>query len=134
MDFKNARRVADPAFRGRRGASGARLRERRRGLLHFARRPRPDQRIPARGGEVDRRALDRSAVPLPQPEPARDHHTGSKAAFAAPAASPCDYDADLAERYGWINRALPRTELPDFVRSLAHRIEGFRPRAARRGE
>lgn len=36
-----------------------------------------------------------------------------------------DYDADLAERYGWINRALPASELAGFVRSLAHRIAGF---------
>ena len=36
-----------------------------------------------------------------------------------------DYDADLAERYGWINRALPADELGDFVSSLAHRIAGF---------
>jgi enoyl-CoA hydratase/carnithine racemase len=36
-----------------------------------------------------------------------------------------DYDADLAERYGWINRALPAAELDDFVRSLAHRIAKF---------
>jgi enoyl-CoA hydratase/carnithine racemase len=36
-----------------------------------------------------------------------------------------DYDADLAERYGWINRALPADELNDFVRSLALRIGGF---------
>jgi enoyl-CoA hydratase/carnithine racemase len=36
-----------------------------------------------------------------------------------------DYDAELAERYGWINRALPAGELGDFVSSLAHRIGGF---------
>jgi len=36
-----------------------------------------------------------------------------------------DYDADLAERYGWINRALPADALGDFVSSLAHRIAGF---------
>ena len=36
-----------------------------------------------------------------------------------------DYDADLAERYGWINRALPADELGDFVSSLAHRIASF---------
>jgi enoyl-CoA hydratase/carnithine racemase len=36
-----------------------------------------------------------------------------------------DYDADLAERYGWINRALPADELGEFVRALAHRIAGF---------
>jgi enoyl-CoA hydratase/carnithine racemase len=36
-----------------------------------------------------------------------------------------DYDADLAEKYGWINRALPADELGDFVGSLAHRIARF---------
>jgi enoyl-CoA hydratase/carnithine racemase len=36
-----------------------------------------------------------------------------------------DYDADLAERYGWINRALPADGLGDFVRALAHRIAAF---------
>ena len=36
-----------------------------------------------------------------------------------------DYDADLAERYGWINRALPADALGDFVRSLARRIARF---------
>jgi enoyl-CoA hydratase/carnithine racemase len=36
-----------------------------------------------------------------------------------------DYDAELAERYGWINRALPAAELGDFVSALAHRIAGF---------
>jgi len=35
-----------------------------------------------------------------------------------------DYDADLAERYGWINRALPAAALGEFVRSLAHRVAG----------
>jgi enoyl-CoA hydratase/carnithine racemase len=36
-----------------------------------------------------------------------------------------DYDADLAERYGWINRALPADEIDDFVSSLALRIAKF---------
>jgi enoyl-CoA hydratase/carnithine racemase len=36
-----------------------------------------------------------------------------------------DYDAELAERYGWINRALPASELAEFVHALAHRIAGF---------
>jgi enoyl-CoA hydratase/carnithine racemase len=36
-----------------------------------------------------------------------------------------DYDADLAERYGWINRAVPAAQLGDFVRDLAHRIAKF---------
>jgi enoyl-CoA hydratase/carnithine racemase len=41
-----------------------------------------------------------------------------------------DYDADLAERYGWINRALPAAVLDEFVRSLARRIATF-PAAGR---
>jgi enoyl-CoA hydratase/carnithine racemase len=36
-----------------------------------------------------------------------------------------DYDAEFAERYGWINRALPAGKLDEFVKSLAHRIAGF---------
>jgi enoyl-CoA hydratase/carnithine racemase len=36
-----------------------------------------------------------------------------------------DYSADVAERYGWINRALPAATLDQFVRALAQRIAGF---------
>jgi enoyl-CoA hydratase/carnithine racemase len=36
-----------------------------------------------------------------------------------------DYDAELAERYGWINRALPAAALEEFVTRLAHRIAAF---------
>jgi enoyl-CoA hydratase/carnithine racemase len=36
-----------------------------------------------------------------------------------------DYDAEQAERYGWVNRAVPAAEIDDFVRSLAHRISRF---------
>ena len=36
-----------------------------------------------------------------------------------------DFDANLAERYGWINRALPAHALSDFVKALAHRIARF---------
>jgi enoyl-CoA hydratase/carnithine racemase len=36
-----------------------------------------------------------------------------------------DVNADLAEQYGWINRALPDAELDDFVDRLAQRIAGF---------
>ena len=36
-----------------------------------------------------------------------------------------DYDAQMAERYGWINRALPAAALGDFVKSLACRIASF---------
>ncbi|MFD0526989.1 enoyl-CoA hydratase/isomerase family protein [Kitasatospora arboriphila] len=38
-----------------------------------------------------------------------------------------DFAADLAERYGWINRALPDAELDEFVERLAERIAGFPP-------
>jgi hypothetical protein len=36
-----------------------------------------------------------------------------------------DYTADLADLYGWINRALPGEELEAFVQRLAHRIAAF---------
>src|SRR3954452_23584720 len=36
-----------------------------------------------------------------------------------------DYDAGLAERYGWITRALPADTLDKFVTRLAHRIAAF---------
>ena len=36
-----------------------------------------------------------------------------------------DFDAGLAERYGWVNRALPDAELAGFVDRLAHRIAAF---------
>ena len=40
-----------------------------------------------------------------------------------------DFDAELAERYGWINRALPADELRPFTHALAERIASF-PREA----
>lgn len=36
-----------------------------------------------------------------------------------------DFDADLAERYGWLDRALPADELEGFVETLARRIASF---------
>jgi enoyl-CoA hydratase/carnithine racemase len=36
-----------------------------------------------------------------------------------------DYDAELAEQYGWINRALPADALGAFVRTLAQQIALF---------
>ena len=36
-----------------------------------------------------------------------------------------DLSAELAERYGYINRALPTDELTPFVEKLAHRIASF---------
>lgn len=40
-----------------------------------------------------------------------------------------DFDAETAERYGWINRALPADELGPFVDRLARRIASFPPEA-----
>lgn len=36
-----------------------------------------------------------------------------------------DFDADTAAAYGWINRALPDTDLDAFVDALARRVAGF---------
>jgi enoyl-CoA hydratase/carnithine racemase len=36
-----------------------------------------------------------------------------------------DFDAELAERYGWVNRALPPAEIGPWVARLARRIAGF---------
>jgi enoyl-CoA hydratase/carnithine racemase len=42
-----------------------------------------------------------------------------------------DFDADQAERYGWINRALPDADLDAFVARLARRIASFPAEAVR---
>jgi enoyl-CoA hydratase/carnithine racemase len=42
-----------------------------------------------------------------------------------------DFDAEQAERYGWINRALPDAELDAFVAELARRIASFPADAVR---
>jgi enoyl-CoA hydratase/carnithine racemase len=36
-----------------------------------------------------------------------------------------DFDADTAERYGWINRSLPESELDDFVQGFVRRVLAF---------
>jgi enoyl-CoA hydratase/carnithine racemase len=36
-----------------------------------------------------------------------------------------DFDADTAERYGWVNRSLPDNELDGFVDTLARRLASF---------
>jgi len=36
-----------------------------------------------------------------------------------------DFDADLAERYGYVNRALPAADIDAFVKTLAYRIASF---------
>lgn len=40
-----------------------------------------------------------------------------------------DFDAELAEKYGWVNRALPPEELGPFVERLAYRIAACPPEA-----
>ena len=40
-----------------------------------------------------------------------------------------DFDAELAERYGYVNRALPADEIGAFVDQLANRIASFPPEA-----
>jgi len=42
-----------------------------------------------------------------------------------------DYNAITAEKYGWINRAIPDSELDDFVDSLARRLASFDPQPLR---
>jgi enoyl-CoA hydratase/carnithine racemase len=36
-----------------------------------------------------------------------------------------DFDANTAERYGWINRAVPEAELDDFVQAFVRRVLAF---------
>jgi len=40
-----------------------------------------------------------------------------------------DFDGDTAERYGYVNRALPEAELDGFVDAMARRIASFDRRA-----
>ena len=97
-------------------------------------------RVRAAGSEFvlacDMRFAARESAIFSQPEPAFGQLPGGGAAqhlarlmgrarALEVMLSAEDYDADLAERYGWINRALPTAALGDFVRSLAHRIAGF---------
>ena len=39
--------------------------------------------------------------------------------------SSSDYDAGLAERWGWVTRALPDAELDDFADTMAARLASF---------
>src|SRR5437762_6548727 len=45
-----------------------------------------------------------------------------------------DFDGENAERYGYVNRALPDAELDSFVHTLARRIASFDPRAIAAGK
>lgn len=39
-----------------------------------------------------------------------------------------DFDADTAERYGWVNRSIPDAQLDGFVDDLARRIASYQTR------
>jgi len=96
----------------------------------------------ARGGgselllSLDMRFASREKALIGQPEIILGLHAGAGGtarlvqligrgrAFEA-ALSGYDFDADTAERYGWVNRALPDAEIREFVDSLARRIASF---------
>jgi enoyl-CoA hydratase/carnithine racemase len=97
-------------------------------------------RVRAAGSEFvlacDMRFAARESAIFSQPEPAFGQVPGGggaqhlarlmgRARAIEVMLSAQDYDADLAERYGWINRALPADALDDFVTALARRIAGF---------
>src|SRR5689334_19964494 len=77
----------------------------------------------------------RESAILARFEPASGLVPGGGAAAPHPPDGPCPsarghverggHDAELAERYGSINGALPAAELGDFVSALARRIAGF---------
>ncbi|MFE7838733.1 enoyl-CoA hydratase/isomerase family protein [Streptomyces sp. NPDC057474] len=45
-----------------------------------------------------------------------------------------DFDADIAERYGWVNRSVPDSELDAFVDAFAERVSRFEKRALEVGK
>src|SRR5256885_11656667 len=40
-----------------------------------------------------------------------------------------DFDADTAEKYGWVNRSIPDADLDAFVDDFARRVASFEKRA-----
>jgi enoyl-CoA hydratase/carnithine racemase len=88
----------------------------------------------------DMRFASRENTRLGQPEVAVGLHPGGGGAERLPhlvgrgraleiVLSGNDFDGDTAERYGYINRALPDVELDSFVDALARRIASFDRRA-----
>jgi enoyl-CoA hydratase/carnithine racemase len=45
-----------------------------------------------------------------------------------------DFDADTAEKYGWVNRSIPDAELDAFVDNFARRVASFEKRALELGK
>src|SRR5579859_5657838 len=88
----------------------------------------------------DMRFASRENLRLGQPEVAVGLHPGGGGAERLPhlvgrgraleiVLSGNDFDGDTAERYGYVNRALPDVELDSFVDALARRIASFDRRA-----
>src|SRR6267143_1250272 len=88
----------------------------------------------------DMRFASRENTRLGQPEVAVGLHPGGGGAERLPhlvgrgraieiVVGGNDFDGDTAERYGYINRALPDAELDGFVDALARRIASFDRRA-----
>src|SRR6201981_3134792 len=88
----------------------------------------------------DMRFASRENTRLGQPEVGVGLHPGGGGAERLPhlvgrgraleiVLSGNDFDGDTAERYGYVNRALPDTELDSFVDGLARRIASFDRRA-----
>jgi enoyl-CoA hydratase/carnithine racemase len=88
----------------------------------------------------DMRFASRDNMRLGQPEVAVGLHPGGGGTERLPhlvgrgraleiVLSGNDFDGDTAERYGYVNRALPETELDGFVDALARRIASFDRRA-----
>src|ERR1700747_643522 len=93
----------------------------------------------------DMRFASRENTRLGQPEVAVGLHPGGGGAERLPhlvgrgraleiVLSGNDFDGDTAERYGYINRALPDVELDSFVDVLARRIASFDRRAIAAGK
>src|SRR6266853_1098021 len=88
----------------------------------------------------DMRFASRENMRLGQPEVAVGLHPGGGGTERLPhlvgrgraleiVLSGNDFDGDNAERYGYVNRALPEAELDGFVDALARRIASFDQRA-----
>jgi enoyl-CoA hydratase/carnithine racemase len=88
----------------------------------------------------DMRFASRESTRLGQPEVGVGLHPGGGGAQRLPhlvgrgraleiVLSANDFDGDTAERYGYVNRALPDAELDSFVDALARRIASFDRRA-----
>jgi enoyl-CoA hydratase/carnithine racemase len=84
----------------------------------------------------DMRFASRENMRLGQPEVAVGLHPGGGGAERLPhlvgrgraleiVLGGNDFDGDTAERYGYVNRALPNAELDNFVDALARRIASF---------